>query len=105
MKQALIGGLTLAFVPVLAWALNEDAQGQAARLCYEQGLPTGSAAFDACVASATRAIESGQPQLARAQARTAADADGVCRSYGIEPQSLGYRHCLAAELQRTGQAR
>lgn len=103
MKHALVGGLALALVPVLAWGLNENAQGQAARICYEQGLPTGSVAFDACVAGATRAIESGQPQLARAQARTAADADGTCRSYGIEPQTLGYRHCLATELQRSSQ--
>jgi hypothetical protein len=103
MKSSLVGAVALALVPTIAWALNEDAQGQAARICYEQGLPTNSAAFDACVASATRAIESGQPNLARSQARTAADADGVCRGYGIDPNTLGYRHCLAAELQRGGQ--
>ena len=95
--------LCLVLLPALALALNETTQGQAARLCYEQGLPTGSPAFDACVASAARALEDGQPHLARAQARGTANADGTCRSYGIEPNTLGYRHCLANEMQRVGQ--
>lgn len=99
MKLAVVV-LVLLLVAPRAWALNEDSQGEAARLCVEQGLERSSPGFSACVADTARALGSGNPATARQQARAAVDADRVCRSYGIAQDTLNFRQYLANELER-----
>jgi len=59
-----------------------------------------SAAYDDCVTRAASAYDRGEPGLATLEAQRVADARNLCLSYGIAPQTLGYRECVSAEIDR-----
>jgi hypothetical protein len=48
---------------------------------------------------AERAIEWGEPEMARAYARVAAEARDACQAYGLDPASGGYRECMDRETK------
>lgn len=76
-----------------------SAEVQASRLCREEGVKPASPGYDACLLQAERAIKWGDPQLARAFARVAAEAREACQAYGLEPTSAGYQACLEREIK------
>ena len=76
-----------------------SAEVQAARICREQGVKVASPGYDYCLLQAERAIEWGEPQLARALARVTAEAREACQGYGLAPASAGYQACLDRETR------
>jgi hypothetical protein len=71
--------------------------------CVEYGVMPGTAAFESCVVRASRAFERGEPDLAYAHARLTRDAQSACLSDGIEPGAIGYRACIATQVERRTQ--
>ena len=59
-----------------------------------------NAAYDTCINRAASAYDRDQPGLATAEAARVSDVRNLCLSYGIAPQTLGYRECVSAELDR-----
>lgn len=97
-----LGGMALAAVVPQHAA---DAQsGQALvfgeRACLDYGVTSGTAAFESCVKRAGRSFDRGEPDLAYAQARLTRDAREACRSYGIDPETLGYQQCVTNRIDR-----
>lgn len=74
-----------------------SAQGQADRICQREGIGPSSAGFEYCMSQATRAIEWGKPEIARALARVTADAQDACMANGLEPTTTSYRACMDSE--------
>lgn len=75
-----------------------SAEVQASRICREQGIKPVSADYDYCLMQAERALEWGEPEIARAYARVTADAREACQSYGLEPTTGSYRSCIDREI-------
>ena len=96
-----IGTITmLAGVALLAPPVPPaSAEVQASRICREQGVAKTHADYDYCLMQAERAIEWGEPDMARAYARVTADAREACQSYGLDPTSSGYRNCFDRETK------
>lgn len=76
-----------------------SAEVQASRICREQGVKPSTAGYDYCLLQAERALEWGEPEMARAFARVAAESREACRSYGLEPTSSGYSACMERETK------
>ena len=76
-----------------------SAEAQATRICREHGIKPASAGYDYCLLQAERAIEWGEPQIARAYARVAAEARAACQSYGLEPATAGHDACMDRETK------
>jgi hypothetical protein len=93
-----LGGLALASAPLAAQAQSGDALVRAEHACFDNGVRPHSAAFDACVGRTARAFDRGMPEIAYRTARTAGDARDLCLSYGLPPDTLGYRQCVANTL-------
>ncbi len=72
----------------------------AEQVCLQNGVAPSTAAFEGCVARAALAFDRGQPDLAARQARATRDAREICLAYELSPESLGYRHCVATEVER-----
>jgi len=88
----LIGALLVAFLPPVPVASTD---GQARRTCREEGFrkPAGDD-YAYCLAQATKYIEWGEPALARAFARAAAEAREACLREGMQPASPGLKTCI-----------
>lgn len=76
-----------------------SAEVQASRICREQGVKPNTAGYDYCLLQAERALEWGEPNMARAYARVAAESREACQSYGLEPTSSGYAACMERETK------
>lgn len=92
--SALVVGAFVAFLPPIPPA---SAQSQAHRICREQGVKPGMVGYDYCLAQATRALESGEPHLARDLARVTATSHNACLNYGLQPQTDGMKACVGKE--------
>lgn len=92
--SALIAGVLIAFVPPIPEA---SAQSQAHRICREQGIKPGMAAYEYCLSQATRALEWGEPQLAYTFAQVSAEARSACMSYGLHEGTSGLQSCVDKE--------
>ena len=90
----------LASVALLAPAVPPaSAEAQASRICREQGVTPTIAGYDYCLMQAERAIEWGEPEIARAYARVTSESREACQSYGLEPTTGGYRNCFDRETK------
>ncbi|MBI3198707.1 MAG: hypothetical protein HYZ40_14620 [Rhodospirillales bacterium] len=76
-----------------------SAEAQASRICREQGVTSTIAGYDYCLMQAERAIEWGEPEIARAYARVTAESREACQSYGLDPTTGGYRNCFDRETK------
>src|SRR5215467_6316603 len=92
--SVLVAGIFTAFLPPVAPA---SAQSQAQRICREQGVKPGMAAYEYCLSQATRALEWGEPQLAYTFAQVSAEARDACLSYGLHEGSSGLQSCVDKE--------
>jgi hypothetical protein len=55
-------------------------------------------AEQACLDRAANAFDRGQPDVAYRPARSTRDARAACLSYGLSPETLGYRQCVATQV-------
>ncbi|CAN5695569.1 hypothetical protein BH11PSE3_BH11PSE3_49470 [soil metagenome] len=92
-------GLFVAFLPPVPPA---SAQSQAQRICREQGVAAKSEGYEYCLAQATRALEWGEPHLARSFARVAAESREACLGYGLQPATSAFRACIEKETYARG---
>lgn len=76
-----------------------SAEVQASRICREEGVKPNSAGYDYCLLQAERALEWGEPAMARAYARVAAESRDACQSYGLQPASSGHASCMERETK------
>lgn len=76
-----------------------SAEVQASRICREQGVKPNSAGYDYCLLQAERALEWGEPEMARAYARVASESREACQSYCLEPTSSGHSACMERETK------
>lgn len=89
-----------AAVPPRAHAQSGQALVLAERTCLQSGVLPSTAAFEGCVARAALAFDRGEPDIASRQARATYEAREACLSHELSPESLGYRQCIAAEVER-----
>ena len=89
------GGLAAAIVPLSVQAQSGDALVRAEFACSENGVRPNSAAFNACVIRTAHTFDRGEPYVAYRTARTAGEARDLCLSYGLPPNTLGYKQCIA----------
>ena len=97
--SVLFVGAFVAFLPPVPPA---SAQSQAQRICREQGITPQSEGHEYCVSQTTRAIEWGEPALARSFARVAVDARESCLGSGLQPATTGFRTCMDRETYARG---
>lgn len=76
-----------------------SAEVQASRICREQGVKPNTAGYDYCLLQAERALEWGEPKMARAFARVASESREACQSYGLQPTSSGHTSCMDRETK------
>lgn len=76
-----------------------SAEVQASRICREEGVKPNTAGYDYCLLQAERALEWGEPAMARAYARVAAESREACQSYGLQPASGGHTSCMNRETK------
>lgn len=76
-----------------------SAEVHASRICREQGVKPNTAGYDYCLLQAERALQWGEPGMARAFARVASESREACQSYGLEPTSSGYSACMERETK------
>jgi hypothetical protein len=101
-----LGTVVLAAWPLAhASAQSGDALAHAENTCAARGVTPNTAAFETCVDRAAWAFQQGQPVAAGQQAALVRDANDLCTSYGIAPQSLGYRQCVNSEIDRRSSPR
>jgi hypothetical protein len=89
-------GLAIAFLPPVPPA---SAQSQAQRICREEGVKPATETYEYCLSQATRALEWGEPALARGFARVAMESRDACLGYGLQPQSAAFKACLDKETE------
>jgi hypothetical protein len=94
-----LAGLAIAFLPPVPPA---SAQNQAQRICREEGVKQKTETYEYCLSQATRALEWGEPTLARGFARVAIEARDACLGYGLQPQTDGFKACLDKETAARG---
>jgi hypothetical protein len=92
-------GAFAAFLPPLPPA---SAQSQAQRICREQGTTPSLDGYEYCLSQATRALEWGEPGLARSLARVTADAREACQGYGLQAQTSSFSACVDREAYARG---
>ena len=97
--SALIIGTFVAFLPPVPPA---SAQSQAARICREQGVSPKGDGYEYCLSQATRAIEWGEPGLARDFARVSVQSRDACAREGLKPGSSGFEACIDRETYARG---
>ena len=97
--SALIAG---AFVVLLPPVPPASAQSQAQRICREESVPPRSEGYEYCLSQATRALEWGEPELARDFARVAAVSREACLSRGLQPQTPSFTSCVDRESYARG---
>jgi hypothetical protein len=97
--SAVVVGAFIAFLPPVPPA---SAQSHAQRICREQGVSPRIESYEYCLSQATRALEWGEPKLARSFARVAVDARDACLSSGLQPQTSGFRSCIDREAHARG---
>src|SRR6266481_8234222 len=96
-----LGSLAIVAVPLASsHAQSGDALVNGEMTCREYGVRAGTAAFDTCVNRAAWAYDRGEPGLAAREAQRISDARNICLSYGLAPQTMGYRECVATETDR-----
>jgi hypothetical protein len=96
-----LGSLAIVATPLAnSHAQSGDALANGELTCRQYGVRAGTAAFDICVNRAAWAYDRGEPGLATLEAQRVSDARNICLSYGLAPQSLGYRECVATEIDR-----
>ena len=96
-----LGSLAVVATPLAnGHAQSGDALANGELTCREYGVRAGTAAFDICVNRAAWAYDRGEPGLATLEAQRVSDARNMCLSYGLAPQSMGYRECVASEIDR-----
>lgn len=92
-------GAFIAFLPPVPPA---SAQSQGQRICREQGVKPTAETYEYCLSQTTRALEWGEPALARGFARVAVEARDACLGYGLQPQTAGFKACLDKETTARG---
>jgi hypothetical protein len=97
--SALIVGAFVAFLPPVPPA---SAQSHAQRICREQGISPRSDGYEYCLSQATRALQWGEPALARSFARVTVDAREACLGSGLQPQTAGFSACIDRETYARG---
>jgi hypothetical protein len=97
--SALIIGAFVAFLPPIPVA---SAQSQAERICREQGVSAKSDAHEYCLSQATRALEWGEPALARDFAKVSTESRDACTGYGLTPGTSGFKACIDRETYARG---
>src|SRR5260370_32361859 len=98
-----LGSLAIAATPLASsHAQSGDALANAELTCREYGVRAGTAAFDTCVNRAAWAYDRGEPGLATLEAQRVSDPRNICLSYALVQQSMGYRECVATEIDRRG---
>jgi len=96
-----LGSLAIVAAPLASsHAQSGDALANGEMTCREYGVRAGTAAFDTCVNRAAWAYDRGEPGLAAIEAQRVSDARNICLSYGLAPQTMGYRECVATEIDR-----
>jgi hypothetical protein len=97
-----VGAFLAGAVPyaVRAQEHSGDALAHAEHACLDQGLGPHSVTFDTCTERAASAYDEGAPDLAVDEAHRVAEAQQACMSYDLDPQTLGYRQCVAHETDR-----
>ena len=96
-----LGSLAIVATPLASGhAQSGDALANGELTCREYGVRAGTAAFDTCVNRAAWAYDRGEPGLAALEAQRISDARNICLSYGLAPQTMGYRECVATEIDR-----
>ena len=96
-----LGSLAIAATPLASsHAQSGDALANGELTCRQYGVRAGTAAFETCVNRAAWAYDRGEPGLAALEAQRVSDARNICLSYGLPSQSLGYRECVATEIDR-----
>jgi len=95
-----LGSLAIAATPLASRAQSGDALANAELTCREYGVGAGTAAFETCVNRAAWAYDRGEPGIATLEAQRVSDARNICLSYGLAPQTMGYRACVATEVDR-----
>lgn len=96
---ALVVGAFIAFLPPVPPA---SAQSQGQRICREEGVKPATETYEYCLSQTTRALEWGEPALARGFARVAAESRDACLGYGLEPRTAGFKACLDKETSARG---
>ncbi len=94
-----LAGAFIAFIPPVPPA---SAQSHAQRICREQGVSPKSETYEYCLSQAARALEWGEPHLARGFARVAVDSREACLGYGLQPDTSGFRSCIDKETYARG---
>jgi hypothetical protein len=94
LASVLIVGTFVAFVPHVPPA---SAQSQAHRICREQGVTQRSEGYEYCMAQVIRALESGEPHLAKNFARVVVEAREACLGYGLQADAPDFRTCIDRE--------
>ena len=89
--------LAAALIAVLRPIPPQSAQSQAQRICREQGVKPGSEVYEYCLSQATRALEWGEPRMARTFAQVGANAREACLTYGLHEQTAGLKACIDKE--------
>lgn len=98
---AALGTFALALMPVAyAHAQSGDAVAHAERTCLDYGISPHAEGFDTCVDRTAFAYDRGEPELADQQAAMVRNAQDICRSYGLNTATMGYKQCLANEIDR-----
>ncbi len=95
-----LGSLAIVATPLASRAQSGDALANGELTCREYGVRAGTAAFETCVNRAAWAYDRGEPGLAAREAQRISDARNICLSYGLAPQTMGYRECVATETDR-----
>src|SRR5438874_1228584 len=96
-----LGSLAIVAAPLASSrAQSGDSLANAELTCRDYGVRAGTAAFDTCVNRAAWAYDRGEPGLATLEAQRVSDARNMCLSYGLAPQTMGYRECVATEIDR-----
>jgi len=96
-----LGSLAIVATPLASsHAQSANAMVNAQLTCRDYGVRPGSDAYDACVNRAAWAYDRGEPGVATLEAQRVSDARNICLSYGLAPQTMGYRECVATEIDR-----
>jgi hypothetical protein len=105
-KFGLIATIAVGGVAIGATALASSptpfqpapAQVRAERSCGSEGVSPASAAWELCLAHATRAYEWGEPALARQLAHIAREAHESCLDEGQRVESPAFSDCIGREM-------
>ena len=97
--SVLIVGALMALLPPIP---PVSAQGNAQRICREEGISPDSEVQDLCLSQTIGALERGELRLTRAFARVAVDAQEACLRAGLQPQTESFRACTDRESYGRG---